>query len=1107
MRNFAACLVRADKRLLFLACFLLLSSIVVAQTRVTGKVTGPDGKPVLGATITVKGTNVATTTTMDGTYAITMPAKTDVLIFSYIGYEVSEVNVRGNNTVDVGMKLQTTSLNEVIVTGYSTQRKKDITGAVSVVNVNNMKVIPSGTTEALLQGQASGVTVINSGVPGGGSNVRVRGITSVGSTNPLVIIDGTPASMHDLNVNDIESMQVLKDAGAASIYGVRGSNGVIIITTKRGKAGRVKVSYDGYYGVQLADKDGFNIANTTETMTATQATYVNSGQPGAHKQFNANGTQPNNPSIPNYIFGPGGVPAASTVDPAKYALYTDQYTLANKGGTDWFHEVFHDAPIQSHNISVSSGGDRSSFFFSVGYFNQEGTLIETYLKRYSARINTQFNVANKIRVGENAYFFYKQNPGFTNQNEGNGISMSYRESPVIPVYDIMGNYAGTGSQGLGNAQNPVANMRRTHNNKGNDYQVIGNVFAEVDFLKNFTARTSFGGTIDNYYSSAFAYTAYENAENNKNPNSFQENFGYNSSWTWTNTLTYNKQIKDHSIKVIGGCEAIENYGRAIQGTRSGYFITSPGNLTVDPNLFTLNFGPPNGQTNSNINGTPYANSLWSVFGRADYSYKDKYLLSGTIRRDGSSVFSEDNRYGTFPSATVGWRVSREDFMADVSWINDLKLRAGWGKLGSTSNVNPTNAFSLFNQAAANSYYDINGANSSSALGIYAQQIGNTNTTWEEDVITNIGFDASLFKKLDLSIEWYKKSINGLLYRPAVDVTTAGGATPAFINSGDIKNTGIDASATYHGAGLRNQLLFDLTLNFTTYDNKVISLPPGIKYYDPNSAGSTRLGAFTRLQAGHALGAFFGYDVVGFFADGTDVGKSPTQTDAAPGRLKFRDVNGDGKITVDDRTFFGDPNPEFTTGLNFNATYKGFDLNLFFYASVGNDVINYVRFWADFPQVWDGAISKDAVYNSVKLVDQSGNPAPLMVPDPTDPTKKIVNPNAHVSNPDARVPVLERSANFSTTNNFSSYYLEDGSFLKLKSLVIGYTIPQTKLARFGIDRLRVYFQALNLFTITGYTGLDPELSGSNLTDNRSFGIDFGNYPANQKGFNFGVNLSF
>jgi TonB-dependent starch-binding outer membrane protein SusC len=1089
---------------LFMLFLAALSFNANAQKNVSGIIAGTkDKQPLVGVTVIVKGSQIATQTNANGAFQISVPNESSTLVITAVGYETQEISLVGKSTLSLEMREVSSSLNEIVVLGYTSQRKKDITGSVAVVNVSNLKTVPSGTTESLLQGQASGVTVINSGAPGGGSNLRIRGVTSIGSTNPLVIIDGTPGNLHDLNVNDVESMQVLKDAGAAAIYGVRGSNGVVVITTKKGRSGKAKVTYDAYYGTQMANKDGFHIANTQETANATQQSYINSGQTPAHKQFGTGTT----PVIPDYIFPTAAMEGNPRTNPDSFALYSNQITRTNKIGTDWFHEIFKDAPIQSHNLSVSSANDKSTFFFSLNYMNQTGTLIETYLKRYSARINTTFNVGNRIRIGENAYVFYKQNPGFTNQNEGNGISMSYRESPLIPVYDIRGNYAGTGSQGLGNAQNPVANMRRTHNNKGNNWQINGNVFAEVDIIKGLTARTSFGGTIDNYYYSSFGYTAYENAENNKNPNSFQENFGYNSSWTWTNTLAYNNTFGDHAVKVVVGSEAINNTGRAINGTRSGYYITNPNDLTVDPNLWTLNFGPPNGQTTGNINGTPYASSLFSLFGRLDYGYKDKYLLSGTIRRDGSSVFAEENRYGVFPSVTGAWRISKESFMQDATWLDDLKIRGGWGKLGSISNINSTNAYSLYNQSAANSYYDIGGSNNSSALGIYASQVGNTNTTWEEDVITNIGFDVAFLKKFDLSFEWYKKKINGLLFAPLSDITVVGGATPAAINAGNIENTGIDASIGYHGAAIHNELKFDISANFTTYKNKVVSLPPGIKYYDRGSSGSGRLGAFTRMQAGQALGAFFGYEVAGIFQDAGDVTKSATQPDAAPGRLKFKDVNGDGKITVDDRTFFGNPHPKFTTGLNIGASYKGFDFSTFFYASVGNDVINYVRFWSDFPQVWDGAISKDAVYNSIKLVDQAGNPAPLLIPDPADASKRIVNPNARVSNPGARVPVLERSANFSTTNNFSSYYMENGSYLRCKSLILGYTLPTKYLTRFGIEKLRVYVQATNLFTITNYTGLDPELSGSDLGDNTNFGIDFGNYPANQKGINVGINLNF
>ena len=824
-----------------LTCCLFFSAQIFAQQKtVTGTVlNAKDNSPIPLATVTVKGTNYAVTTSASGEFSISVPAGKNALVTTSVGFDQDEVNVVGKSNVSIILKAKESSLNEVVVIGYSTQKKKDITGSVAVINVADLKTVPSGTTESLLQGQASGVSVINSGTPGGGSTVRIRGISSVGSVDPLVIIDGTPGSLHDLNINDIESIQVLKDAGAAAIYGVRGSNGVIVATTKKGKAGKVKFSYDAYVGRQLPNKDGFRMANTLETGIAINNSFTNDTLTPASKQF---GSSPTGPTIPTYITPT----ASSTAGSDPYALYTNQTTLANKVGTDWFHEIFKPAMMQSHSLSVSSGSDKSTFFLSLAYLNQQGTLLNTYLKRYSVRINTSFNVNNHIRIGENAYIFYKQNPGFQNQNEGNAISHSYRESPIIPVYDIKGNFAGTGSQGLGNAQNPVANLTRIKDNKGNDWQVNGNVFTEVDLLKHLYVRTVFGGNIDNYYYNGFNYTAYENAENNKNPNSFNENFGYNSNWTWTNTLNYSNTFGDHSIKLLAGTEAIKNYGRAINGVRSGYLITNPSNLTVDPNLWTLNFGPPTGQTTSNINGTPYQSALYSMFGKIDYGFQDRYLLSATLRRDGSSVFADGKKYGFFPSITAGWRLSKESFLKNETWIDELKLRGGWGKLGSISNIRTTNAFSLYNQTAANSYYDISGSNSSSALGIYRSQIGNVNTTWEEDIITNIGVDFSFLKKFDVSVEWYKKAINGLLYGPLNDITVLGGASSAAINSGNIENKGVDVSVAYHGAAMNRELKFDLSANFTTYHNVIKSLPPGIQYYDQNSDGSTRLGAFSRI---------------------------------------------------------------------------------------------------------------------------------------------------------------------------------------------------------------------------------------------------------------------
>ena len=1057
---------------LFFIGALFLTTGMFAQKIVTGRILNDNDKqPVQDASIQVKGTTTGTKTNSDGSFTIASPKDNSVLVITVIGFEKTEVPVSGRTTIpDVNLKVVSAELNAVVVTGYSAQRKRDITGAVSVVNVANLKSVPSGTTESLLQGQAAGVTVINSGAPGGASNVRIRGITSVGSTDPLVIVDGTPGSLHDLNVNDIQSMQVLKDAGAASIYGVRGSNGVIIVTTKRGRPGKPVVTYDGYYGTQRPlSGNVWNLAAPKEAADAIWQTYTNLGLQPTHKQYGSGAT----PVIPDYITPTAGMEGDPLTDPATYALYKNQITKANKNGTDWFHEIFKSASIQSHNVAVSGGTDKSSYLFSMGYFDQPGTLLNTSLKRYSVRLNTSFNIKDNIRIGENAYVIYKQNPsyqGLPGVNNANAINAAYRMPSIVPVYDIKGNFAGGGSQSLGNAPNPVAIMARTKDYKGNESQINGNVFVEVDLMKNLTFRSSFGGTLENYYRNFFTYTAYENAENSQNPNSYIENYGYNNSYTFTNTIRYTKVTGNHNFTVLLGTEAIDNSGKSVGASRGSYFITNLSNLTVDPNLWTLNFGTPGSQTNANIVGlngiqTPYTSSIYSQFGRVDYGFNDKYLLSATLRRDGSSVFDASKRYGIFPSFTGGWRISKEDFMKDISWINDLKIRGGWGKLGSISNINPTNAYTLYSQSAVQSYYDVAGSSTAPAQGIYNSQYGNPNTTWEQDVLTNIGLDATFFhNKIDISAEWYKKAISGLLFGETLPAT-GGPATPPFINAGNIQNTGIDLAITYHGK-VGNDFRFDLTGTFTSYNNKVVSLPAGTSYFDYG---------ISRLQPGHPVGSFFGYKVIGLFQSADDVAKSPTQDAAKAGRFKYADISGDGKITSADRTHFGNPNPDFTAGLNIAASYKNFDFFMFLYTTVGNDVINTVRSSTEFPQSFDVAISKAAVYNSWR-------------PDRTNGT----------------VPILERTGNFSNGSGaFNSYTMENGSYLRCKTLSLGYTIVPAKLKKMGLDKCRIYVQAANLFTITKYSGPDPELPGTSV----NFGIDGGSYPTNQKVFTVGVSVSF
>jgi TonB-dependent starch-binding outer membrane protein SusC len=1074
--------------------FLMFSSAVFAQKTITGKVlSNANRQPLSGATVQVKGSLVATLTDSLGFFSIKVPKNNSVLEISSVGFLNREISVAGKTDLgEIPLTLSNSTLNEVVVTGYTTQRKGDITGSVSVVNVADMKQTPSGSTEALLQGQASGVTVFTTGQPGGAAVVQIRGITSSGNSAPLIIIDGVPESMHDINPNDIQSIQVLKDAGAAAIYGVRGSNGVIIITTKKG-AGRVKVSYDAYYGTQRPLSKGWDLASPTQTGIAKWAQAFNDGLTASDPQYGSGPT----PVLPYYITPAGAPEGAPNTSLADYSLYTNHITLADQAGNNWFKDIFQPAPIMDHNISVSGGNGRSSFFMAFNYMDQEGTLIETSLKRYSIRANTSFSLADDhIRIGENMFAYYKTNPGYLNApgvNSTNSINAAYQIPNIIPVHDIAGNYAGTISLGTGNSSNPVAIQQRQADNVNQDYHIVGNVFTDVDFLRHFTAHTSIGGTVDYDYYNGFATTPYENAENNTAANLYEETYGWNSSLVWTSTLKYGNKIGKNDFSILGGSEYIYNTGRAVNTTRGNYYITDSSNLTVSPNLRTLDFGQASTQTNNSSvigdNGilTPYQLAIFSLFGRLDYNYDGKYLLSGTIRRDGSSVFVPAQRYGNFPSVTAGWRISQESFLKNVDWLNDLKIRGGWGKLGSISNINPTNAFTLFGQQINQSYYDINGTSSNPQAGLYVSQYGNPNTTWEQDIITNIGFDASVIRnKIDFSFEWYNKLISGLLFVPQVPGTN-GGALDPFLNSGDVRNTGIDMSLTYHGA-VNNDLRFDITGTFTSYKNKVVSLPAGTLYIDEPAGAQT---ITSRIQPGEPLGAFFGYKVIGLFQSWADVNSSPVQQDAAPGRFKYADVDHSGVIDANDRTYFGNPNPKFTAGLNITVNYKNFDFYMFLYASVGNDILNNVKSSTDFPQTFGNQISENVAVNSARLINASGQPT------------NINDSTAHVANPGTKVPLLEQSANFSNSGAFNSYIMENGSFLRCRNLTIGYNILSKTLTRLHFDKLRVYVQALNLFTITKYSGLDPELNpGSNTV----FGVDSGVYPNNQKSYNVGVSIT-
>lgn len=1043
---------------LALCSFLITFAAIAQQKRVTGRVLGPDRNPVAGASITVDGTTTGTQTDASGNFTLNVPGGKNAVTISSVGFETQNVTIPAGNRIVTTLKTATSNLNEIVVTGYGAQRKKDITGSVAVVNVSTLKQQPVGTGEEALQGQAAGVTIITSGQPGAASDIRIRGITAFGNNSPLIIVDGVRGDLHNINPNDIESMQVLKDASAA-IYGIAGSNGVIIITTKKGRTGKARVSYDAYYGETMQGK-GYDMANPQQEAAAIWLQQRNSGiDTPSHPQFGTG----QSPVIPDYIT-PAGF--TGTVDPSTYDINSNQITLANKLGTNWYKEITRNAPKQSHNIAVSAGSDKSSYYFSLGYLDFQGIAKYQYQKRYNLRANTQFSVGDHIRVGENAYLYYTQNPQFGNQGEGSPFSMSFREDPIIPVYDIMGNFAGTKSQGLGNAQNPYANVARTKDNVGNNWNMNGSVFAEVDLLKHLTYHTNFGGTLGNSYYYYFQYVGYENAEGNTGANSFHEGASYNTQWTYNNTLTYSNAFGDHNVKLLVGTEAVKYYGRNVEGGRSNYF-------SENPNFWTINSGSPIGQAST---GGAYQNNLWSQFARLEYSYAGKYLLNATVRRDGASVFVGDKRHAIFPGGSLAWRISQENFLKSVSWINDLKLRYSWAKLGNAGTVAATNPYDLYRSSAGRSYYDISGTSNSPAAGFFRSNLGNPSTTFEGDIISNVGFDATLFRnKLDLTIDWYKKKISGLLFGAQgtqYDRVFVGDAALPQINIGNMQNTGIDANATYHGSFTKD-FKFDLSGTFTSYHNKIVSLP-GLPYFYSNYIRNV---VVSRNEVGHSVGEFYGYKVLGLFQSDEDVAKSPTQVGASPGLFKYQDINGDGVIDDKDRTYIGDPNPKFTYGLNISLSYKNFDFSTFFFGSYGGDIFDYTKYYTDFPDFFKGAMRREAAVNS-------------WTP----------------SNTKTSIPSLRTTGSFSSDQVVSSYFISKGSYLRNKQMQLGYALPSKVLSRFGIDRLRIYVQATNMFTVTKYKGLDPELQSSDINSNTGFGIDQGNYP-HTAAYLVGVNLNF
>lgn len=1061
-----------------------LAATAFAQEHdVLGKITDNNGVGVPGINVVIKGTISGTATDADGNFSISVPAGA-VLVITGVGYQTLERTMGSESSISIVIEDDRVALDEVVVTGYSVDNRREIAGSVATVKAQDLTVAPSGNVEQQLQGRVSGVTVITNGQPGTTSQIRVRGFGSFQNNEPLYVVDGVPVSTTDfLNPDDIETVTVLKDAASASIYGARASSGVIVYTTKQGKrkAKKLSVTYDGLYGVTTSG-EGLKMMSPADYAEWTKIGYINSDITAAHPQFGSLADW----KIPDYLMvgertGVSGGNIDLNAERAKYnvsdfskPIY--QVVPANKAGTNWYKEVTRNAPISRHTIGISGGGENSRYYVGFGLQDQQGILKNNSFKRYSFRTNTEFNVVKKLRIGENLQFAYRQTLGLTGANDGRGIPSdendilnAYLEPTIIPVYDVFGGYAGTRVGGLGYAQNVVANRDRVANNKGFDAIGFGNVYLELEPIKGLVLRSTIGGNYRNTSTQTYSPQTYENTYSN-GAYTFTEAYKYSFAWTLTNTANFKKVFAGvHNVDLLLGQEALDT-GTGRNVTASG---TNP--FSTDTDYITISTVGNRQASGDQFKGVKFL----SMFGQLKYSFRDKYIAGVVIRRDGSSRFGAAHRYGVFPAFSAAWRISAEDFMEPVKWVTDLKLRAGYGTMGNSNAVDPGNQYTLYASNISQSYYDVAGSNSTVKEGYYRNRIGNPDAKWETSTTKNIGLDGSLFNnKLEVIIDFWEKNTKDLLVQLPLPGTNGFQAQLPFVNSAQMLNRGVDIQLITRGKAGGGDIDYEFTVNGSFLRNEISSIRSGLSYLEsinPSYRGITPI----RNQLGHTLSAFYGYQVLGLFKDASEVSAAPTQEGAKPGRFRFADTNGpegkpDGRIDDLDRTYLGSPIPKFTGGVNLSVKYKNFEVSTYLYTSMGNKIYNIGKWWTDFYAGFTGMSISQRVKNS------------------WTPT-----------NTGAALPLFENVSNFSTNTQSSSFYIESGNYLRMQNLSLAYHFPLSVRNTLKVERLKVFFSTNNLFTITNYQGIDPGVGGAADT---VFGIDQGNYPVTRS-FTVGISAGF
>jgi TonB-dependent starch-binding outer membrane protein SusC len=1010
---------------LFLAiaiCSMTVAQVTTAQSSVKGKVTDQNtNQPVPNVNVTIKGTTRGTATNNEGAYSIALQGGDSVLVFSSSGYTLQEIAIGGRSTIDLSLTPNVTGLGEVVVVGYGTQTKRDVTGAVASIKGKEFENLPvSGAVQAL-QGRTAGVNVVrNGGSPGNTGSIRIRGTGTINNAEPLIVIDGVPAgNLNSVNPNDIASIEVLKDASASAIYGTRAANGVLIVTTKRGNFEQpTTVGVNAYTGFS-------KVGNTIDMLDAASLVELK------RERYTNDGL---------------------TINP----VWDDPANRVQR--TDWQDELFQTGKVNNIDINLSGGSAKSSFLLSAGYYDEKGIITNSYFKRYSLRLNSDHKVGKKLKIGQSLQLTRSNDNSLNTTSAQDGLIWSaIRFMPFIPVKNDDGTWGTSkASNEYGDINNPIFTANSVDASNINT-RLLGNLNAEYQIVKGLKLKVNLGLDGNHYTGRNFNIIVSDQTRTTSN-NSLNKSFSESYSLLGEYFLNYNTVFANkHKVDVVAGYTAQTFDGDVFAASKRDFLNEDPKQRYLDA-----------GQSLGSISGNRYYDALQSVFGRINYDFKNRYLFTGTFRADGSSKFAEGNKWGYFPAFSVGWRISQEDFF-NVGFINELKLTGGWGQLGN-QNVGGLQYLATIGSGGR---YSFNNNTVSSAT---QTRLPNLNISWETAEMTNIGLTAALFEnRFQVSLNYFDKTTRDMLLSPPT-IGTVGTLSIPDQNVGVLKNSGVEVDLSYRNN--LGDLSYSISGNASFIKNKVTKL------YDGNFIGSQTYGRpneeISRTYEGEPIGIFWGWKTSGLYQTDDEISKDPgiandprrTGGLIQAGDVKFIDTNGDGLIDDKDRVKLGSPHPSVVYGLNADLNYKGFDLGLFFLGNAGVEIYN-----ADRMQGIDPTYSFNMYAETINRWTGTGT-----------------------SNSIPRMTTRRDNRNYRTSDMF----IEKGDFFRLKNLVLGYTLNEKLTGKLGIGRTRFYITGQNVFIITKYNGLDPELG---YTDgNKQINVDFAQYPQSRS-WAFGVNVTF